>query len=274
MHIIDGKKIALQIEEKVRKRAAGHNIKVATILIKGNDASYLYARLKKQACQRVGFTSVTKSFPLKTNTEQIVQTVMDLNRDCDVQGIMVQLPLPNVDYERVVSVISPEKDVEGVHPCNLGRTLLGNEHLVPCTPLAVIKILQHEKITLSGKHVVIVNHSAIIGKPLSILMLNRNATVTVCNVYTENLERHTQQADILVTGAGVKGLITPEHVKRGVTLIDVAIILEKNGLCGDVCIDGMDGIVGSLTPVPGGVGPVTVACMLENVLIAAGLEKN
>jgi methylenetetrahydrofolate dehydrogenase (NADP+)/methenyltetrahydrofolate cyclohydrolase len=187
---------------------------------------------------------------------------------------MVQLPLPNVDYERVVSAISPEKDVEGVHPYNLGRTLLGNEHLVPCTPLAVIRILQHEKITLSGKHVVIVNHSAIVGKPLSILMLNRNATVTVCHVYTENLARHTQQADILVTGAGVKGLITPEHVKRGVTLIDVAIILEKNGLCGDVRIDGMDGIVGSLTPVPGGVGPVTVACMLENVLIAAGLEKN
>ena len=274
MHIIDGKQIARDLEATVRKRAAEHELGVATILKRGNDVSFLYARLKQQACQRVGFSSVTKSFVPASTTNELVQTVLALNSDCNIHGIMVQLPLPNVNYEKVISAISPEKDVEGVHPYNMGKTMLGDEHLVPCTPLAVLKILQHEEVNIQGKHVVIVNHSDIIGKPLAILMLNRNATVTVCHVYTTNLKMYTQQADILVTGAGVKDLITVEHVKTGVTIIDVATILEKNGMCGDVAIRDMDGVVKALTPVPGGVGPVTVACMLENVLVAAGIEKN
>jgi len=274
MHLIDGKKIAQEIEANIRKKAAGRDIRVATIFVKGNEASSLYAKLKEQACMRVGFSSITKSFPPETTTDELVDTITALNNDSSIHGIMVQQPLPLADSEKVVSAIAPSKDIEGLHPFNLGRTLLGEEHLVPCTPLAVLRILEHEKIDPKGKHVVIVNHSNIIGKPLAMLMVNRNATVTVCHVYTKHLAIHTRQADILATGVGVKGLITAEHVKAESTVIDMAIIPEKNGVYGDVNPEDVKNSVRTLTPVPGGVGPVTVAVTLNNVLIAVGIEKD
>ena len=271
MDLIDGAQIACKIENEVRKRAYGHKIGVATILKEGDNASSLYARLKEKACMRVGFSCLTKSFSSVTPANEIIEAVTSFNHNSSVHGIMVQQPLPSINYKQVVSAIDPEKDVEGIHPINLGSTLLGTEHLVPCTPLAVMRILEHKDIEIQGKHAVIVNHSPIVGKPLAILLLNRNATVTVCHVHTKCLESYTKRADILVTGAGVKDLITANHIKPGAIVIDVAVIPNENGISGDVKTEEVIKVPGFLTPVPGGVGPVTIACMLENVLDAAGL---
>lgn len=274
MHLIDGKRIARHMEEDIRRRIGERTLGAVTLMVEGSEPSALYARLKEEACRRVGITHRTLSFPPGTEQKEMVKTIRRLNSDQAVHGIMVQQPLPGMDYEQVVTAIDPAKDVEGMHPLNLGRTLLGEEHLVPGTPRAVLTILEHEGIELRGAQVVIVNHSAIVGKPLAVLMLNRHATVSVCHVHTRNLAAHTREADVLVTGAGVKGLITGEEVKPGSVVVDVAIISDEEGVTGDVDRESVAEVAGALTPVPGGVGPVTIACMLENVLTAAGIEKD
>ncbi|MDD3492607.1 MAG: bifunctional 5,10-methylenetetrahydrofolate dehydrogenase/5,10-methenyltetrahydrofolate cyclohydrolase [Candidatus Thermoplasmatota archaeon] len=274
MHLIHGKHIARQMEEDIRRRIGGRTLSVSTLMMEGSQPSALYARLKEEACRRAGIAHRTLSFPPGTEQREMIKKIRELNRDPAVHGIMVQQPLPGVAYEQVVAAIDPAKDVEGMHPLNLGRTLLGDEHLVPGTPRAVLTILEHEGIELEGREAVIVNHSAIVGKPLAALMLSRNATVSVCHVYTRNLAAHTRQADVLVTGAGVKGLITGEHLKPGSVVVDVAIIPDGEGVTGDVDRESVAEVAGALTPVPGGVGPVTIACMLENVLRAASIEKD
>ena len=188
----------------------------------------------------------------------------------EIHGIVVQLPLPEgMEYEDIVNEIDPKKDIEGMHPCNIGSTLLNKEFLVPCTPLAVIKILEHENINVKGKDIVIVNHSNIVGKPLAAMLLNRNATVSICHVYTEDIKKYTSRADILITGTGVAGLIKKEHVKRGAVAIDIGIARKKDGsICGDIDFDAVKEKVKAITPVPGGVGPVTIACSMENAVKA------
>jgi len=269
MHVIDGRRIAAEIEEQVRREAAGRDICVATVMMEGSQESALYARLKEEACGRVGIAAETVVFPREATLEDLALAVDELNEDELVDGVMVQLPLPGIDHQRLVQHIDPGKDVEGVHPCNLGRTQLGDERLAPCTPRAVIRILEHADVELEGKDVVVVNHSDIVGKPLVDMLLNRNATVTVCHVYTGDLAQYTRQADIVVSGAGVTGLITGDLVKEGAVVIDVAIISDEGGVHGDVDLASMRDMAGMVTPVPGGVGPVTIACMLENAVTAS-----
>ena len=273
MHIVDGRAIAREIEDEIRKNKSG-SPKIVTVLVEGNEESELYAKLKERACARVGFESETLRFPGDSTGDEILKEIGKLNDAGDVDGIMVQLPVPGTDYSDVARAIDPSKDVEGVNPFNIGMTVLNNEVIVPCTPLAVMRILEHEGIDVKGKDVVIVNHSNIVGKPLAAMMLNRNATVSVCHVYTKKLADYTRRADIIVTGAGVRGLITGEHIREGSTVIDVGITKEGGGVYGDVDFDSVKGKAGMVTPVPGGVGPVTIACMLENALKLYNLGKN
>ncbi|MEA2053886.1 MAG: bifunctional 5,10-methylenetetrahydrofolate dehydrogenase/5,10-methenyltetrahydrofolate cyclohydrolase [Candidatus Thermoplasmatota archaeon] len=266
MHIVDGRKIAREIEQEIRESIETGKPFVATILVEGSKESELYAKLKEKACKRVGFNSKTLRFSRNACKEEIIDAVKRLNEDEGIHGIMIQMPLPGIEHNEVVKVIDPKKDVEGVHPYNMGMTLLNKEFLVPCTPRAVLKILEHENVDVKSKDVVIINHSNIVGKPLAAMMLNRNATVSVCHVYTKNFKEYTGRADIVVTGAGVKGLITGEHVRDGSIVIDVGIVKEGGKVYGDVDLDSVKEKAEIITPVPGGVGPVTIACMLENVV--------
>ena len=202
----------------------------------------------------------------KATEKQVLDAIIKLNNDKNVYGILIQLPVPShMSADNLINSISPNKDVEGLNPCNLGKTLNGDENIVPCTPLSVLTILEYEKTKFEGKDVVIVNHSNHVGKPTAALMLNRNATASVVHVFTKDLAFYTKNADILITAAGVAGLIKKEHVKPGAFVVDVAIVSTKEGICGDVDEPVKD-VAGKLTPVPGGVGPVTVACSLKNMI--------
>lgn len=275
MHIIDGKNIAKGIEAEIHKMVGEEKPGVATILAGENDASLVYARLKEKACRRLGFTSKTIHFPSHVEVNEIKEAIQDFNKDKDIHGIVVQVPLPgNMDYEEIVEEISPSKDIEGMHPCNIGATLLNKEFLAPCTPMAVIKILEHKKIEIKRKDIVIVNHSNIIGKPLATMLLNRNATVSICHIHTKDLKKYTRTADILISGTGVKGLITEGHVKEGAVVIDVGITQNENGgIYGDIDFDAVKEKAEAITPVPGGVGPVTIACLMLNAVKAFKMQK-
>ena len=273
MHIIDGKKIAGEIEERVRRDAEGKEIKIATIVYEGNEESLLFAKLKERAFERVGFDYETIYFKNKEE-EEIKKWIKNLNKDERVTGINIQLPLPDgIDYYNLIKMVDIKKDIEGMHPYNIGNTLLGNEQLIPCTPKAIISILEHENVKLEGINAVIVNHSNIIGKPLAMLLLNRNATVAICHIYTRDIKKYTRMADLLITATGVKGLIKGEYVKDNAIIIDAGIKKEGGRVYGDV--DGSAAIKAkAITPVPGGVGPVTIASMLENVLLAYEMQKS
>jgi methylenetetrahydrofolate dehydrogenase (NADP+)/methenyltetrahydrofolate cyclohydrolase len=271
--IIDGRAIAKQIRKDVAKEVAQlikrYNIapKIATIKIGKDPSSDLYLRLRDKACQEVGITSYHLEFSQDAAEDEVLRTVQKLNKDRTVHGILIQFPIPDhLSADTLMNAIYPHKDVEGMTPHNMGRTLIGDEHLVPCTPLAALTILEHEKISLKGKEAVIVNHSNIVGKPLAALLLNRNATVTVCHVFTKDIKPHTSTADILITATGIPQLITAEHVKNNAVVIDVGIVPTKDGICGDVYFDAVKKKAGKITPVPGGVGPVTVACSLTNMV--------
>ncbi len=272
--VVDGKKISNKIKEKVASDVEKHYEKtgispsVTTIKIGKNSSSDLYLRLRDKACEKAGISSFHEFFSKDTTESEVLDTVYSLNEDPEVHGVMVQLPFPvdNISSKKIINAIDPKKDVEGLHPFNMGKTLQGEENLIPCTPLAVIKILEHEKINPKGKNVVIVNHSEVVGKPLSCLFLNRNATVSVCHVFTKNLKNYTKKADILVSAAGVKNLIGEDMVKSDCFVCDVGIIPTDDGVTGDVCFDEVSEVVDRITPVPGGVGPVTVACSLLNMV--------
>ncbi|MCD6469063.1 MAG: bifunctional 5,10-methylenetetrahydrofolate dehydrogenase/5,10-methenyltetrahydrofolate cyclohydrolase [Thermoplasmata archaeon] len=271
--VVDGKVIAGEIKQRVKENISELMKKgyeepcVATVKVGENKESNLFLNLKDKACVEVGVKPLRVEFPLDSSVDEIVGEINKLNSDEGVHGVVVQFPLPkHVSMHRVISSINQAKDVEGLTPYNLGNLVMGEERTIPCTPLAVLKILEHENVKLEGANVVIVNHSPVVGKPLDVLLLNRDATVTVCHVYTKDLKRHTKNADVLVVAAGVPGLITSEHVKEGATVIDVGITKTSNGVKGDVVFDEVKKVAGIITPVPGGVGPVTVACFLENML--------
>ncbi len=267
MHIIDGRKIASEIEERIKEEVDGKDIRIATVVIQGSEESWLFARLKDKACKRVGIQHEIIGLDYGEQRE-IEKEIVRLSEDDSITGINIQLPLPqNIDYNSLVEKIDVRKDIEGMHPYNIGCLLLGREEMIPCTPKAVLRILEHEGIELEGKEVVIINHSNIIGKPLALLMLNRNATVTVCHVYTKNLEMHTRKAEILVTATGVKWLIKEEHVSDGCIIIDAGIKKENGKVYGDVH-ESAAMKARAVTPVPGGVGPVTIASLLENAVEA------
>lgn len=267
--IIDGRIIAKEIRKKISEEVNKYDNKpkIATIKIGSDPGSELYLRLRGNACKDVGIESTIIEFPNDVSEAEILNTIRKLNNDRTIHGMLIQYPIPNhILPSKLMSTIDPKKDVEGFNPVNMGRTLSGDEYLVPCTPLAVLTILEYEKTNLEGKDIVIVNHSNVVGKPLSALFLNRNATVSVCHIFTKDMKEYTTKADILVTAAGKAKLITRDHLKDNAFVIDVAIVSTKDGICGDVDFESVKDIAGKITPVPGGVGPVTIACSLENMI--------
>jgi len=271
--IINGNIIAGIIKKKVVEDihylsdSEGIIPRVATIMAGNSHESKLYMNLRKKTCHTVGIDTVETMLPEHISETDFLNIIKKYNDDDKVHGVLIQLPLPaHLSFDTIIEALHPLKDVEGLNPFNMGKMMLGDETLVPCTPLAVIRILEHINIDLKGKHVVIVNHSVIVGKPLTMLCLNRNATVTVCHVFTDTLESYTKNADILITAAGVPNLITKNHVKSDSCVIDVSIIKTDEGLCGDTSFDEVKELAAFITPVPGGVGPITVACALENIV--------
>jgi methylenetetrahydrofolate dehydrogenase (NADP+)/methenyltetrahydrofolate cyclohydrolase len=271
--IINGREIAKEIRSNIAadvqrlKKKYQREPLITTILIGKNPSSDLYLKLRTTACNEVGITSRLLRFDADVSEQTILQTIQDLNNDPSVHGIFIQYPVPShLSPNTLMQAVNAKKDVEGFNPENLGRTLIGDEALVPCTPLSVLTILEHEQIPFQGKDVVIVNHSNIVGKPLAALLLNRNATVAICHVYTKNLKQYTSKADILITGAGVLNLITKDYIKNKAVVVDVGIIETKDGICGDVDFESVQETAALLTPVPGGVGPVTIACALSNMM--------
>ncbi len=271
--VIDGRKIAKNlrsnISDEVKELVSKYKIvpNIVTIIIGDDPSSKLYLRLRDKACEEVGIKSSHAKFPADVSEEEVLQTINNLNDDNSVHGILIQFPISkHISQDKLINSLNPEKDVEGFNPVNMGKTLIGDEYIIPCTPLAVLTILEHENIDLKGLDVTIVNHSNVVGKPLTSLFLNRNATVSICHVFTKNMKKYTSTADILITAAGVAKLIKEEHVKKDAFVIDVGIIKTEDGICGDVDFDSVKNIAGKITPVPGGVGPVTVACSLTNMV--------
>ena len=272
--IIDGKALASDVEVETRKRAkklADRGIipGLATVLVGENPASQMYIRLKHSACSRVGIRSENVVLPPESTEIDLIARIQELNSRSDINGILLQLPLPRgLSPQKAMMTIRPEKDVDGFHPQNMGSLLLGAEKLVPCTPLGIIYALEKLGKKLEGAEVVIVGHSNVVGKPLAAMMLNRNATVQVCHVFTRDLARHTRDAEILVVAAGVPGLIKKEMVKSGAYVFDVGINRVGDKTVGDVDYDQVSEVAGAITPVPGGVGPLTVAMLLRQTLLA------
>ena len=272
--IIDGKALAGEVEAEALQRAKKLAEKgivpgLATVLVGENPASQMYIRLKHSACSRAGIRSENVLLPESSTEEEIIAKIEELSLREDINGILLQLPLPGgLNPQRAMMSILPEKDVDGFHPRNMGALLLGAERLVPCTPLGIIYALERLDKKLEGSEVVIIGHSNVVGKPLAAMMLNRNATVQVCHVFTRDLAEHTRDADILVVAAGVPGLIKKEMVRPGAYVFDVGINRVGDKTVGDVDYEAVYQIAGAITPVPGGVGPLTVAMLLRQTLNA------
>jgi methylenetetrahydrofolate dehydrogenase (NADP+)/methenyltetrahydrofolate cyclohydrolase len=273
---IDGKSLAGKVEAQVRqgvedlKRKKNVTPGLATILVGEDPASKMYVRLKHKACERVGILAEDHNLPATTTQEELMRVIRQLNSRTDVHGILLQLPLPgHLDAKAAMLAIDPAKDADGFHPCNMGKLLIGEEGLVPCTPKGVIRALEEYNVDIQGKHAVIVGHSNVVGKPMAAMLINRNATVSVCHVFTDDLKKYTQDADILVVGTGVKHLIREDMVKEGAVIFDVGITEENGKVYGDVDFDNVIRKASLITPVPGGVGPMTIAILLDHVLAAA-----
>jgi len=267
--VVNGREIAKQMREKIAQEISRFTIPpcITTLMVGHETSSDLYLKLRDAACKEVGIHSSHQVLEKSVSEQDVIQKIEELNTSKKVHGILIQYPVPShISQERLMSAILPQKDVEGLHPLNMGNTLLGREHLVPCTPQAVLEILQKYSKPLQGKDVTIVSHSNIVGKPLAALLLNRNATVSICHVFSKDISIYTKQADILISATGVPKLITKDHVKNNAIVIDVGIIKTKDGICGDVDFESVKKQAKILTPVPGGVGPVTIACSLKNMV--------
>ena len=271
--VVDGRKIAAKIRSNVAEQVKKYNVKysktpcVTTVKVGDDASSAMYLRLRDNACKEAGIRSTHLELPNNSSEKKIIDEIKKLNKNPKIHGILVQFPMPkNVSSEKIMNAITPLKDVEGFNPINMGKTLIGEEYLVPCTPLSVLTILEHEKIKIKAKNIVIINHSTVVGKPLTALFLNRDATVSICHVYTENIKEYTSKADILVTATGIPKLIKNDHIKKDAVVIDVGIVATKQGVCGDVDFEEVKQKASTITPVPGGVGPVTIACCLQNMI--------
>ena len=286
--LLDGKSIANQIKlelaDEVVEFIENNDVvpKLAAVLVGQDPASQVYVRNKQKACERVGIESQMHRLSQETTQDELLQLVDKLNKAADVHGILIQLPLPDqIDASVVLDAISPWKDVDAFHPENVGRIAQGRPRFLPCTPHGVQQILHRSEIPMCGKHIVIVGRSDIVGKPLAMMLVQRNstlgsdganATVTICHSRTSDLAQVTRQADVLVAAVGQPKLITAKMVKPGAAVIDVGINRTDEGLVGDVDFEAVSEVAGHLTPVPGGVGPLTVAMLLRNTLTAAELQ--
>ena len=274
--ILDGKSLAAAVRLAVKEsvsRLAQRGIRpgLAVILAGDDPASRVYVRHKTLACEETGVQSRVLTFDRSVSQSELVETVAALNADPAIHGILVQLPLPRqVDAARVLALVSPAKDVDGFHAMNLGALVSGAPGFVPCTPAGVMRLLDHAKVPLRGRHAVVIGRSNIVGKPLALLLLREDATVTICHSKTRDLEKVTLDADILIAAVGRAKLVTREMVRPGACVIDVGVNRGADGkLAGDVDFDAVKNVAGSITPVPGGVGPMTIAMLLENCLRAA-----
>ncbi|REB10061.1 bifunctional methylenetetrahydrofolate dehydrogenase/methenyltetrahydrofolate cyclohydrolase FolD [Sporosarcina sp. BI001-red] len=276
--LIDGKAIGAKIREEIkidveRLIERGCRPGLAVVLVGEDQASRTYVKNKEKSSTVVGMKSEMIEMPISVSQKDLLETVDRLNNDPTIHGILVQLPLPpHIDENKVIRAISPKKDVDGFHPENVGKMIIGQPSYVSCTPAGILELLEHTGTEISGKHAVIVGRSNIVGKPMGQLLLQRDATVTYCHSKTENLESFTRQADILIVAIGQAKYITADHIKAGATVIDVGMNRDENGkLCGDVDFESVKEKAGALTPVPGGVGPMTVTMLLKNTLKSAQL---
>ena len=275
-NLINGKEIAGKVTEKVKER--GEHLKskgitpgLAVVLVGSDPASQTYVNSKTRTCERLGMYSVMIELEENISEEELLSHVNKLNDDDKIHGILVQLPLPKqINEDRVIAAISPLKDVDGFHPVNVGKMLIGQPTFLSCTPFGVMKLLEYSDIALEGKHAVVIGRSNIVGKPMGQLLLQKNATVTYCHSKTKDLHSFTKQADILVVATGQPKMINASHLKEGAVVIDVGIHRnEDNKLCGDVDFASAKEIASKITPVPGGVGPMTIAMLMENTCLAA-----
>lgn len=277
-NLIDGKKISKEIKDELKAKVEqykkeGKECSLAVIQVGNDPASSVYVGNKKKACEYIGIGSVSYELPEETTEQDLLDLIAKLNNDRKINGILCQLPLPkHIDEDKIINAISPEKDVDGFHPQSVGSLVIGQPGFVSCTPAGIIELLKRSGIEISGKNCVVIGRSNIVGKPMSLLMLRENATVTICHSKTKDLQAVCKQADILIVAIGKPQYIGAEYVKDGAVVIDVGIHRDENNkLCGDVKFDEVEPVASYITPVPGGVGPMTIAMLMNNCVSAMEL---
>ncbi len=278
--VIDGKAVAAQIKDELKQKVAemkkqGIRVCLAVIQVGDDPASSVYVGNKKKACDYIGIESLSYELPESTTQEELLALIRELNGKTEVNGILVQLPLPEqIDENAVIRAIDPKKDVDGFHPQSVGALCIGQPGFVSCTPAGIIQLLKRSGISIAGKECVVIGRSNIVGKPMAILLLRENGTVTVAHSKTENLEEVTKRADILVVAVGKPKMITRKYVKEGAVVIDVGIHRDENNkLCGDVDYEDTAPVCSAITPVPGGVGPMTIAMLMNNCVESVDLQR-
>ena len=278
--IISGKVVSQAKREELRQRVAqlnekGIQIGLAVIIVGNNSASRVYVKNKKKGCEEIGVNSYEYALPEETTQKELLSLIDELNNDSKIDGILCQLPLPShIDEQAVINAINPEKDVDAFHPFNVGHIMIGDYTFLPCTPAGIMEMLKFYNISVAGKKCVVIGRSNIVGKPMAMLLLKENGTVEVCHSRTKNLKEETLSADILVAAVGKAYFVTADMVKDGAVVIDVGMNRNEEGkLCGDVCYDEVFSKASYITPVPGGVGPMTITMLLENTVRAAEIYK-
>ena len=281
-NLINGKEIAAQVKAEVAKDAEklaekfGATPGLAVVIVGDDPASKIYVRNKKKACEEVGFYSEEIALPEKTSQKELLNLIDTLNKRVDIDGILVQLPLPkHLNEKTIIGAISPKKDVDAFSPFNVGRVMIGEYRFSPCTPAGVMELIKSTGVEIAGKNCVVIGRSNIVGKPMAMMLLHESGTVTICHSKTQNLQEITSKADILVSAVGKANFVTADMVKEGAVVIDVGMNHDEEGnLCGDVKFDEVEPKAGYITPVPGGVGPMTIAMLMKNTLTAAMINAS
>ena len=278
--LLMGKEVSARIKAELKTevenlKKEGINPGLAVIIVGEDPASQVYVRNKERACEECGIYSEKYALPAETTQEELLKLIDELNNKSSISGILVQLPVPkHIDEKTIINAIAPNKDVDAFHPVNVGKIMVGNYDFVPCTPAGVMELIKESGIDVSGKECVIVGRSNIVGKPQAMLLLHQNGTVTICHSKTKNLAEKTKNADILVAAVGIPNFIKGDMIKEGAVVIDVGINrLENKKLCGDVEFESAEKVAGAITPVPGGVGPMTIAMLMKNTVKAEILKK-
>ncbi|MCD7801026.1 MAG: bifunctional methylenetetrahydrofolate dehydrogenase/methenyltetrahydrofolate cyclohydrolase FolD [Ruminococcus sp.] len=278
--IISGKEVSAQVKERVRLenerlKSKGIETGLAVVIVGNDPASKVYVNNKKKACETVGFKSFEYALPEETTQQELLDLVEVLNKDTKVNGILVQLPLPkHIDETAIINAISPNKDVDAFHPINVGKIMVGDYAFLPCTPAGVMELIKSTGVDICGKNCVVIGRSNIVGKPMAMLLLHSNGTVTICHSKTKNLREICSQADILIASVGKPNFVTTDMVKDNAIVIDVGINRLENGkLCGDVNFNEVEPKASYITPVPGGVGPMTIAMLMQNTLTASKIQN-
>ena len=281
MSLISGKEVSQKVKDEIKSQTKllkdkGILVKLAVIIVGDDPASHIYVKNKKKACEYVGFESLEYALDENTSEEELLELIDKLNKDKTVNGILCQLPLPkHIDEKKIIDSISPLKDVDAFHPVNVGKIMIGDYEFLPCTPAGIMRLIESTSYDVSGKDCVIIGRSNIVGKPMAMLMLHKNATVTICHSRTKNIEEKIKNADIVIAAVGIPKFVKGDMVKEGALVIDVGINRMSDGkLCGDVDFDEVSKKASFITPVPGGVGPMTISMLMQNTLKAAKLQNN